>query len=200
MEEAIKITHPRLRPVEAFTVRVEGQDLLCLRDTQGFAEHPIFLNHYLTLVVSMMDGSNSLRDIQAGFFRKTGELLFSEDLEKLVQQLEEFRYLDGPSFQNFHARLAQEFRDSPIRPARHAGAAYEGDPDALRKQIAGFFGPDGPSPASAPGKGPLRGLVAPHIDFHRGGPTYGYAYRTVAEHSVADRFIIFGTCHNLMQQ
>jgi len=156
----------------------------------------------LTLVVSMMDGSNALRDIQAGFFRKTGELLFTEDLERLVQQLEDFRYLDGPSFQKFYARLVQEFRDSPIRPARHAGVAYEGNPEALRKQIAGFFAQaDGPGPVSAPaGQGPLRGLIAPHIDFHRGGPTYGHAYRTLAEHSVADRFIIFGTCHNLMQQ
>jgi MEMO1 family protein len=202
MEEAGKITHPRLRPVEAFTVRVEGQEILCLRDAQGFAEHPIFLNRHLTLVVSMMDGSNSLRDIQAGFFRKTGELLFTEDLERLVQQLEDFRYLDGPSFQKFYARLVQEFRDSPTRPARHAGSAYEGNPKGLRKQIAGFFvHPEGPGPISAQVEGsPLRGLIAPHIDFHRGGPAYGHAYKTVAEYPGADRFIVFGTCHNLMKQ
>ena len=149
-----------------------------------------------------MDGSNSLRDIQAGFFRKTGELLFTEDLERLVQQLEDFRYLEGPSFQKFYARLTQEFRDSPIRPARHAGAAYEGNPEALRKQIAGFFAQaDGPGPVSAPaGQGPLRGLIAPHIDFHRGGPTYGHAYRTLAAFGRGPTIIIFGTCHNVMQQ
>jgi AmmeMemoRadiSam system protein B len=202
MEEGSKITHPRLRPVEAFTVRVDGQELLCLRDTQGFAEHPIFLNHHLTLVVAMMDGSNSLRDIQAGFFRKTGELLFAEDLERLVQQLQDFRYLDGPSFQKFHARLVEEFRESPTRPARHAGAAYEEKPEGLRNQIAGFFvHPEGPGPVSTRVEGGrLRGLIAPHIDFHRGGPAYGHAYKIVAEHPGADRFIIFGTCHNHMKQ
>lgn len=41
----------------------------------------------------------------------------------------------------------------------------------------------------------LRGLIAPHIDFHRGGPTYAWAYRELLEHSDADLFVILGTCH-----
>jgi len=27
----------------------------------------------------------------------------------------------------------------------------------------------------------VRGVIAPHIDFHRGGPAYAWAYRDVAE-------------------
>jgi hypothetical protein len=38
-------------------------------------------------------------------------------------------------------------------------------------------------------------LVAPHIDFHRGGPAYAWAYRDLAERGDADLFVIFGTCH-----
>jgi len=41
----------------------------------------------------------------------------------------------------------------------------------------------------------VRGLVAPHIDFHRGGPAYAWAYRDLAERGDADCFVIFGTCH-----
>jgi AmmeMemoRadiSam system protein B len=37
--------------------------------------------------------------------------------------------------------------------------------------------------------------VAPHIDFHRGGPAYAWAYRDLAERGEADLFVIFGTCH-----
>ena len=165
MEEDAKITHPRLRPVEAFTVRVDGQELLCLRDTQGFAEHPIFLNHHLTLVVAMMDGSNSLRDIQAGFFRKTGELLFTEDLEQLVQQLEGFRYLDGPSFQKFYSRLVEEFQDSPTRPARHAGSAYRREPGRTPESDRRLLRASGGTrPYFHPGRGkPIaRADCAPH--------------------------------------
>jgi AmmeMemoRadiSam system protein B len=43
--------------------------------------------------------------------------------------------------------------------------------------------------------GGVDGLVAPHIDFHRGGPAYAWAYRDLAERGEADLFVIFGTCH-----
>jgi AmmeMemoRadiSam system protein B len=41
----------------------------------------------------------------------------------------------------------------------------------------------------------VRGLVAPHIDFHRGGPAYAWGYGSLAERSPADCFVILGTCH-----
>jgi AmmeMemoRadiSam system protein B len=41
----------------------------------------------------------------------------------------------------------------------------------------------------------LPGLVAPHIDFNRGGPAYAWAYRAVAEAPDADCFVILGTAH-----
>ena len=42
---------------------------------------------------------------------------------------------------------------------------------------------------------PVRAVIAPHIDFHRGGPAYAWAYRDLAERGDADVFVIFGTCH-----
>jgi MEMO1 family protein len=43
-------------------------------------------------------------------------------------------------------------------------------------------------------------LIAPHIDFTRGGPTYAHAYKALADHPGADIFVIFGTCHTPMPQ
>lgn len=198
MESQTKVTHPRLRPVEVFPVRLDGKDMLCLRDTQGLAEKPIFLNGALTFLVSMMDGSNSLRDIQAEYLRRTGELLYMDHLEELVRQLDECRYLDSASFREFHQGLVRDFKESSTRPPIHAGSAYAGTAESLKDQIDSFFElPEGPGPISSPTEGnPLRGLIAPHINFHRGGPTYAHAYKALAEHPGADRFIIFGTCHN----
>src|SRR5439155_529807 len=45
----------------------------------------------------------------------------------------------------------------------------------------------------------VRGVIAPHIDFHRGGSAYTWAYRELAERSAADLFVIFGTCHAGME-
>jgi hypothetical protein len=42
-------------------------------------------------------------------------------------------------------------------------------------------------------------VIAPHIDFHRGGPAYAWAYRDLAERSLADVFVVFGTCHTGME-
>jgi AmmeMemoRadiSam system protein B len=37
--------------------------------------------------------------------------------------------------------------------------------------------------------------VAPHIDFHRGGPAYAWAYKGLAESDGADLYILLGTSH-----
>jgi AmmeMemoRadiSam system protein B len=193
---------PKLRSVEAFPVQNEGEEMICLRDPEGFAEGPIFLNKYLAFLVSRMNGQNTLRDIQADFMRATGELLMMEQLEGLVRQLDDQRYLESEHFKEFYGSLVRRFLNSPTRGAEHAGTSYDLDPRALLLQIDGYFmHAEGPGPAAAPIPGnPLRGLIAPHIDFHRGGPTYAHAYRALAEHPGADRFILFGTCHNPMQR
>src|SRR5207253_3003862 len=41
----------------------------------------------------------------------------------------------------------------------------------------------------------VEAIIAPHIDFHRGGPAYAWAYRDLAERCAADLFVIVGTCH-----
>jgi AmmeMemoRadiSam system protein B len=69
-------------------------------------------------------------------------------------------------------------------------------------QIQGYFAhPEGPgNQFSQNPSRPLRGLIAPHIDFTRGGPTYAHAYKALADHPRADTYIIFGTCHSPMPQ
>ena len=194
--------NPQLRPVEAFPVRTNGEDFVCLRDPESFAENPIFLNNTLVFLVSRMDGKHSLRDIQTDFFRASGEILPIETLENLVSQLDEQRYLASPSFEKFHKSLVEEFQNLPARPARHAGSAYQENGEALAAQLASYFAhPEGPGNGSSPEPAtPLRGLIAPHIDFARGGPTYAHAYHALSRYPGADTFIIFGTCHTRMSQ
>lgn len=196
------LSNPRLRAVEAFPVQMNGQDFVCLQDPQNLAEQPIFLNKALVFLVSRMDGNHTLRDIQADFFRATGEILPMENLEGLVNQLDEHHFLDGPRFRDFYRDLVQQYRDAPSRPARHAGSAYKAAAPSLVSQIQSYFAhPEGPGTELIPDAAkPLRGLISPHIDFTRGGPTYAHAYAALARHPGADTFIIFGTCHTYMPQ
>jgi len=57
-------------------------------------------------------------------------------------------------------------------------------------ELRGAGAPARPRPST-----PVRAIIAPHIDYHRGGPAYAWAYRDLAERCDADLFVIFGTCH-----
>jgi hypothetical protein len=157
--------------VEAFPVQINGQELICVRDPEALAEQPIYLNQVLMFLVSRMDGRHGLRDIQADFFQAAGEILPMDTLEHFVTQLDEQHYLIGPSFRNFYSSLVESFQNEPSRPARHEGTAYEEKPEALASQLQSYAShPDGPENDSTGAvSAPLRGLIAPHIDFQRGG-------------------------------
>ncbi len=181
-------------------MEANGRRVVGLRDPAGFTDSVLMLPLPLLDIVSLFDGDHTILDIQAAYMRRHGEILFRERLEAIVEMLDEQGFLDSPRFAERRRETEEEFRRSPVRPAIHAGKAYADEPKALRAQIAGFFahaeGPGVPGPAATPS---LRAIIAPHIDFHRGGPVYAWAYREVAEKCPADLFVILGTCHAGME-
>jgi hypothetical protein len=188
---------PRLRAVDAFPVEHEGQRVVALRDPSGFTESVVLLPGPLLEIVSMLDGDHTLVDVQAVVMKRHGRRVSAGEIEGVVASLDEHGFLDTPRFAERLAAVEAEFRGAPSRPASHAGGSYAGDPDELRRTMDGFFAaPAGPGPIAERAAGaPVRGVIAPHIDYHRGGPAYAWAYRELAERCDADLFVIFGTCH-----
>jgi len=190
---------PRLRAIEAVSVEHEGEQYVALRDPAGYTTSVLMLASALIEVLALFDGDHPIVDIQAELMKRHGELVTREHLEKLIAALDEHGFLESPAFAARRVSIDDAFLSAPTRPASHAGGAYAGDPTALRAAMDGFFSsPDGPGAIEATGSGggpAVRGLVAPHIDFHRGGPAYAWAYRELAERGDADLFVIFGTCH-----
>ncbi|HXU91138.1 MAG TPA: AmmeMemoRadiSam system protein B [Methylomirabilota bacterium] len=188
---------PQLRRVEAFPLEHEGQRFLALRDPAGYTESVIMIPLALLEVVSLFDGEHDIADIQAAVMRQRGELIDSAQIRELAGALDEHGFLEGAAFEARRARMDRDFLERARRPASHAGGAYPEEPAALRAMMDGFFAPPaGPGPinGTAPGP-PVSALIAPHIDFHRGGPAYAWGYRDLAERCDADLFVIFGTCH-----
>ncbi len=147
-------------------------------------------------ILALLDGTRSIADVQAEIMRRHGALVARDQIAALVETLDRHLFLEGARLEAERERLAGLFRSSPVRPAAHAGKAYAGDAEALAAELAGFFvHPDGPGAIGPPGVPRLRGLVAPHIDFRRGGPAYAWAYKAVAEACQADCFIVLGTAH-----
>ena len=196
--------NPRLRNLEAFPVEHEGQRCIALRDPAGFTDQIALLPGPLLDLVSLFDGEHSIEAIRLVLERRHGEAPTIEQIAMVVEGLDTAGFLESDRFQARRRALEDDFRRSPVRAATHAGGAYAGDPAALAAQIDGFFtGPGGPGRATPPGPahrtaggaGSIHGLIAPHIDFHRGGPGYAWAYREVVERSDADLYVILGTCH-----
>ena len=211
---------PRLRAVEAFPVEHEGRSCVALRDPAGYTDAIVLLHGPLLVIVSLFDGGHTVADIQAAVMRRHGQLVERRQIEEIAEALDQQGFLDSPGFAGRRAVIDGAFLASPTRPATHAGGAYAGEPGELRAMLDGFFAPpDGPGPidgaraaarerrgqSPAPerrGQSPapeVRGVIAPHIDFHRGGSAYAWAYRELAERSAADLFVIFGTCHAGME-
>src|SRR5262245_39699031 len=189
---------PRLRNLEAFPLEHEGRHVVALRDPAGFVEQVVLLPGALLDVVSLFDGERTIDEIHSVLARRHPRAPTAAEIAGVVAQLDAGGFLDRPACAARRARIEDAVRRSGSRAAVHAGGAYAGEPVALRRQIDAFFtGAGGPGrPRPRHGLPAPRGLIAPHIDFHRGGPTYGWAYRALAEAAEPpDVFVVVGTCH-----
>ena len=136
-----------------------------------------------------MDGTNSIEDIRRRFAAATHHSVAQKTIEKLVDHLEQARFLEGEGFEAFYASLQDAYRQRGVREMPHAaalgitdhtGSVFEAHLTASRVTV--------PS-------GRIRGLIAPHLDYPRGGPCYGDAYGSLRNRPVPDRVVILGTNH-----
>ena len=193
--------HPKVRPLEAFPVEYEGREMIGIKDPVGFSPALVFVPPETFYLLTLMDGTNSLTDLQAAYMRRYGTLLFSDKLQELIEQLNTHYLLENQRFQSYVSQLHADFKGQQIREAGFAGKGYAGDAALLTAQLRGYFtDPQGPGlPAESGGRKAIQGIVAPHIDFARGGPCYAHAYKALAEALPADLYVILGTCHTPMR-
>ena len=183
---------PKLRPVEFFPVHLNGQDLVGVHDPEGIVEGTVLLPPAVALVASLLDGRRDVVDIQAEYARHSGgQLLFRWELERILDELDRAGLLETESFEARRRALTDAYRASPVRPPYHAGRSYPHDPDALRRMLQAHL--KAVDPTELGGIVP-RGIVAPHIDFTRGGWCYGWAYAAVRQ-SPATTFVLLGVAH-----
>jgi AmmeMemoRadiSam system protein B len=190
------LDRPRLRPVEIFPVRQDRGTLIYLKDPQNFAP-PLGLSPVGYFIVSHFDGKHSIVEIQEAYSKQFGTLLLTGDLKRFIDLLDHHNYLYTARFRLHQKKIVEEFKVQLIRSPAHAGAVYPKDPNEIKSQLDGFFlPPDGPgTPSSEKPTRTPKAIVAPHIDFHRGGPAYAWAYKGLAESGGADLYILLGTSH-----
>jgi hypothetical protein len=190
------IEKPRLRNLNAFPVNANGKQMICLQDPLHFTENPVYVPETAFFIISLFDGEHTILDIQEQFMRRYGSLLMSDQIKKVVDDLDSNLMLESDKFEEYKKQVAEDFARSSLRLAIYAGKAYESDPELLKDQFASYFNPpEGPEQPELTSD-VIKGIVAPHIDFERGGPCYAWAYKEIAKKSNADLFVIFGTSHS----
>jgi AmmeMemoRadiSam system protein B len=193
------LERPRLRWLRGRRIDHQGHSYVGFDDPFRVADPSVLVPlDVAQYVLPHFDGQNSLPEIQARILRATGQLIAGGDLASLVAQLDRAMILDGPAFAAFRESYAQQ----RVRPAAFAGNSYAGTEKALRAQLGQFFAhadgsgaADGPPVSGAANGSRLRGILSPHIDFHRGGPVYTWSYKELVERSDADVFVILGVAH-----
>jgi AmmeMemoRadiSam system protein B len=189
---------PRLRPIEIFPIEDRGQRGLLLRDPADPSVQPIVLSDGAAEVLMLLDGQRSIEGLSAAL-QLRGASITSLHLRHFLERLDEAGFLDSARARHRLGQRQQVFLDRPVRVAVHAGGAYPAGADELARTIAdGHVDTDGPGAPPGrrdPAVAPPRGVIAPHVDLHRGAPTYSWAYKAVAEARLADLYVVLGTCH-----
>jgi len=201
--------HPKIRYIEAHQFIQNGREMVLLVDREGIAENTLIVSKDALFLISLMDGTRSLRDIQVDYMREFGQLLYMEHIEKLVNMLDSHHLLFSENFNKHLSALKRQYVQTPVRRPYLAGKSYPENRMELLTYLDEMF-----SEKTAPDKAEslsgglhydknreieITGLLAPHIDYNRGYDVYrnSYSYlRGIARPLI----VIFGTCHNYTEK
>lgn len=167
----------------------EGRELILLTDLEGITENPVVVSKDVLFLLSLMDGTRTLRELQEEYVRRFGTLIFMEKIEEVLDFLSKNYLLLDERFEKHYNSIKEEFERSPVRKAFHAGKSYPETKDELMRYIERLIEPEEENLDMK-----LKGLFAPHIDYKRGGRSYGKIYRYLKGVD-APLFIILGTSH-----
>lgn len=182
--------YPKLRPVEA--IPDPSGHRVILRDPTQLAQGLLVVPQEQLFLLALLDGRHRRLEIQAAFARRYGTLLLSHELDAFLAQLEQAGFLDGPGFEAYYARLADDYRRAPFRPLR--------DPDgfgAPAAELAGYLDralQEYAAPGGPPDQRPA-GIVTPHLDYPRGLPAYAAGYSRAVRGEPPRRIVVLGTNH-----
>lgn len=184
---------PRLRPVEAFPIEHEGEQMVLLQDPAGLADGPLVVSPAGFFILTFFDGQHGWEEIQEAFQGQFGQELAAGQLDQMVEQLDGAHYLDSPGFEAFYQELVDGYRAAPTRVSRGT-ESFGADDGELGPMLARMLDGCAVAPGGSNGRR-LAGLVAPHLDYARGGPCYLSAYRALAAAGPVERVVILGTNH-----
>jgi len=164
---------PQIRYMDIHPFEKQGEQFFIITDPEGIMEESLVITGDVAFIISMMDGKHTLRDIQVEYMRAFGQLIYMEDLEKIVDKLDKNLLLYNEKYKTYLKALKEEYEKTKIRPPYLAGKSYSANRMDLIMYFNSVFKSDGrPDFAND-----IVGIMAPHIDYSRGMEVYKNVYR-----------------------
>ena len=195
---------PQLRPVEVSRISHEGSDFFVLKDPLQLNEQSLLVPVQAAPYLQSMDGTNTVEEIAEVALGIGAQPIPEEILNDLLQRLDEMMLLENGAYVAEIQRRIDEYRGLPARNPALADVAYPGNPEDLRGYLDGFAFPYMSTNGATEGQaqvdlrsGELKAIISPHIDFERGGDSYGTVWEQVrGQLQDVELFVVFGTDHN----
>jgi AmmeMemoRadiSam system protein B len=192
---------PKLRPVEVSRVTHEGNDYFLLKDLRRFNDQSLMVPVPLGLYLQGIDGTNTLNEITKAAISGGAPEFPQETLDELISRLDDMLLLSNGKYSVEMEQRLDIYRSAPERTPALADLAYPSDTDDLRGYLDGFAFPymndDAMADNDLPAGVELKAVVSPHIDFERGGDSYGMIWEQVRDQlKDVELVVVFGTDHN----
>jgi AmmeMemoRadiSam system protein B len=189
---------PKIRgDLDFFPAQSGGTTVIVIHDRLGLVEKGKGVSPELYKLMSMLDGTRSIRELQIDLIRQQGGRLISiEEVEGLLAKLDTSYLLDSPRYREARREMIADFAAQKTRYCSHAGVSYPRQREELTKRLEAILATE--QVPSVP-HGTITGLAAPHIDLEAGKRVYSSAYKAI-EGVRAGRVIILGIGHALEKQ
>jgi MEMO1 family protein len=177
-------------------IQHDGHSAFLIQDPLGIVEEPICLTEVAGLLLSMVDGTRTIDEIQDVFRNLLGTGIPDGFVQRHVVEMGNLLLLEDDRYLRRKREITEGFTKAAVREPSHAEGGYLADPEALGEWIDGVLEEMGqPSPETTE---PPRVLVAPHIDFRVNTSLYASSYRRIRDRSY-DRVILMGTGHSILE-
>lgn len=188
------LNKPLLRNVSVQRITYQGQPVFLIQDPLRLTDSAIVLPQALGPLAALLDGQHTVPEIGAALEIRYGIRLSPTVLEDLLHQFDQALLLNTDTFHQARRQALEAYRAAPFRPPAMAGLSYPADAAELRQLLQRYLDEAGHIPPAANSS---RGVISPHIDYPRGGPTYARVWAAAADAvRRAELVIIFGTDHN----
>lgn len=176
---------PALRGIEVTPFEAEGGgSMFALRDYSRIAPQDLAVTVPGCFVLAHLNGRTRVGHVRAAFARQFGTDISCAQIGDLVAALDEALFLETDRFRTAYEAKRQAYARGDARDNR---ARYP-SAEELQAEIEALIPlktADGPV---------ARGVIAPHLDYARGGPCYAPVY-SLLRGRPAQRYVILGTNH-----